>query len=325
MSQFLNNVREIIRKKHYSIHTENAYADWTKRFILFHGKRHPQEMGETEISQFLTHLAVDRNVAASTQNQALNALVFLYKQVLKRELGDFGHIERAKKPKNLPTVMSQAETAGVLEIMTGRQAMMAKLLYGCGLRVKECIRLRVKDIDFERNQLMVRSGKGMKDRATMLPDQLKRPLRDHLGQVRMIHDQDIKKGVGEVYLPFALERKYRDAGKDWIWQYVFPSDRISEDPRSGKMRRHHLDESGLRKAVKQAARKAGITKKVGPHTFRHCFATHLLEADYDIRTIQELMGHKDVSTTMIYTHVMNKGGLGVKSPLDALSGQMSDV
>jgi len=191
MSQFLNNVREIIRKKHYSIHTENAYADWTKRFILFHGKRHPQEMGETEISQFLTHLAVDRNVAASTQNQALNALVFLYKQVLKRELGDFGHIERAKKPKNLPTVMSQAETAGVLEIMTGRQAMMAKLLYGCGLRVKECIRLRVKDIDFERNQLMVRSGKGMKDRATMLPDQLKRPLRDHLGQVRMIHDQDI--------------------------------------------------------------------------------------------------------------------------------------
>ncbi len=316
MDRFIGHMREIMCKKHYSIHTEKAYVDWTRQFIIFHGRCHPREMGEIHISEFLSHLAVNRNVAASTQNQALNALVFLYKRVLKIEMGDFGQIERAKRPENLPTVMSQNEVARVLKLMSGRHALMAKLLYGCGLRIRECVRLRAKDVDFEQNQVIVRSGKGMKDRSVMLPEQLKTPIRDQLEVARNIHQQDLRKGLGEVHMPFALGRKY--SGSDWIWQYAFPSDRISKDPRSGKMRRHHLDESGLRKAVKRAVTKAEITKKVGPHTFRHSFATHLLEAGYDIRTIQELMGHKDVSTTMVYLHVMNKGGMGVRSPLDKL-------
>ena len=254
----------------------------------------------------------------TTRNQALNALVFLYAQVLKTDLGDFGHIEKAKTTGNLPTVMSKAEVARVLSQMSGVHQIQANLLYGCGLRISECVRLRVKDLDFGQNQVIVRSGKGMKDRSVMFPEQLKFPLTEHLETVRRIHHQDISQGFGEVWLPFALERKYRNAAKEWIWQYVFPSDRISRDPRSGKMRRHHIDKSTLGKAVRKAARKAGIPKKVSPHTFRHSFATQLLEAGYDIRTVQELLGHKDVQTTMIYTHVMNKGGMGVKSPLDTL-------
>jgi integron integrase len=275
-------------------------------------------MGEKEIAEFISHLAVKRKVASSTQNQALNAIVFLYKHVLRMELGDFGPMERAKKPQRLPVVMSKDEARRVLRCMTGEAKLMAQLLYGCGLRLMECVRLRVKDIDFEQNQIIIRDGKGMKDRSTMLPEQLGNSLRDQIEKVKMIHDQDIKEGGGEVYLPYALERKYPQAAREFGWQYVFPADRISEDPRSGKLRRHHIHETTLQKSVRAAARKAGLTKPVSPHTFRHSFATHLLEAGYDIRTVQELLGHQNVQTTMIYTHVINKGGKGVRSPLDML-------
>jgi len=284
--KLLDQVRDVIRKKHYSIRTEQAYVEWIRRFIIFHDKRHPKDMGETEISQFISHLATDLNVAASTQNQALNAIVFLYKHVLRMELGDFGHMERARKPERLPTVMTKSEVNRILAAMSSTYVLLAKLMYGCGLRIMEALRLRVKDIDFERNQVIVRDGKGMKDRVTMLPEQLKPFLREQLDRVRVIHDQDLKKGLGEVYLPFALERKYRNAAKEWGWQYVFPSDRISEDPRSKKMRRHHISESSLQRAVRDAVRTAGLSKPVSPHTFRHSFATHLLEAGYDIRTVQ---------------------------------------
>lgn len=314
----LDQVRDVIRKKHYSIRTEQAYVERVKRFVLFHNKRHPKYMGEKEISEYLSHLATEQKVAASTQNQALNAIVFLYKHVLRIELGDFGHIERSKRPERLPTVMAKSEVSRVLAAMSGTYGLMTKLIYGCGLRLMECVRLRIKDIDFERNQVIVRDGKGMKDRVTMLPEQLKPSLLEHLARVKVIHEQDIQKGLGEVYLPFALERKYPNAAKEWGWQYVFPSERISKDHRSGKIRRHHLNESGLQRAVQSAARSAGLSKPVSPHTFRHSFATHLLESGYDIRTVQELLGHKDVSTTMIYTHVINKGGMGAESPLDML-------
>jgi integron integrase len=316
--KLLDQVRYVIRKKHYSIRTEQAYINWIKRYIFFHKKRHPKDMGEKEISQYLSHLAVDRKVAASTQNQALNAIVFLYKHVLRIELGNFGRIEHARKPEKLPTVMTQAEVRQVLASMSGIYLLMAKLLYGCGLRLMECVRLRVKDIDFGQNQVIVREGKGMKDRATMLPEQLKPVLMEHLARIKMIHKRDIENGLGEVYLPFALARKYPNAARQWGWQYVFPSERISEDPRSGKIRRHHINESGLQRAVQKAARTAGFAKPISPHTFRHSFATHLLEGGYDIRTVQELLGHKDVSTTMIYTHVLNKGGKAVRSPLDMI-------
>ena len=317
--KLLDQVRDVIRKKHYSIRTEQAYVDWAKRYILFHKKHHPKDMGEKEIAQFISHLATDRRVASSTQNQALNAIVFLYKRVLNIELGDFGHMERAKKPEKLPTVMARTEVNKVLSSMSGINQLMAKLLYGCGLRLMECVRLRVKDIDFEQNHIIVRDGKGMKDRSTMLPEQLKPLLQEHLEGVRIIHKQDLNNRLGEAYLPFAQERKYPKAAKERGWQYVFPSEKISKDPRSGKMRRHHVSESALQRAVQKAARKAELTKHVSPHTFRHSFATHLLEGGYDIRTVQELLGHKDVSTTMIYTHVINKGGMGVQSPLDTLN------
>ncbi len=277
-------------------------------------------MGEREISEFLSHLATDRKVAARTQNQALNALVFLYKQVLRIDLGDFGHMERARRPERLPTVMTKAEVARVLAGMPGMYGLMARLLYGSGLRLMECVRLRVRDIDFDRSQVIVRDGKGMKDRSTMLPEQLKPFLLEHLGRVKTMHELDLQKGLGAVYLPFALERKYPSAGREWGWQYVFPSKRLSRDPRSGKVRRHHINESGLQRAVQKAARSAGIVKPISPHTFRHSFATHLLEAGYDITTVQELLGHKDVSTTMVYTHVIKKGGMGVQSPLDMIQG-----
>jgi integron integrase len=273
-------------------------------------------MGEKEIAQFISHLATDRNVAASTQNQALNAIVFLYKQVLNVELGDFGHLERAKKPQRLPTVMARKEVNQVLSSMSGVNQLMAKLLYGCGLRLMECVRLRVKDIDFEQNHIIVRDGKGMKDRSTMLPEQLKPSLLEHLEGVRIVHKQDLENKLGEVYLPFALERKYPNAASEWGWQYVFPSGKISKDFRSGKLRRHHISENALQRAVQKAARKADLTKHVSPHTFRHSFATHLLESGYDIRTIQELLGHTNLQTTMIYTHVASKNILGVQSPLD---------
>jgi integron integrase len=317
--KLLDQVRDVIRKRHYSIRTEQAYADWIRRFILFHKKQHPKDMGEKEISQFISHLATDRNVAASTQNQALNAIVFLYKQVLNVDLGDFGHMERARKPERLPTVMSRDEAGRILSSMEGIHQLMAKLLYGCGLRLMECVRLRVKDIDFEQNHIIVRDGKGIKDRSTMLPEQLKPLLLEHLERVRIMHEQDLKKGYGKVFLPFALERKYPNAASEWGWQYVFPSGKISKDPRSGRMRRHHISENSLQRAVQKAARKANLTKHVSPHTFRHSFATHLLESGYDIRTVQELLGHKDVTTTMIYTHVIQKGGMGVQSPLDTLN------
>lgn len=316
--KLLDQVRDMIRKRHYSIRTEQAYVQWIRRFIIFHGKKHPKDMGEKDISQYISYLATDKKVSSSTQNQALNAIVFLYKQVLKMDLGDFGPMERAKKPERLPTVLSKSEVTRLLAIMNDRYRLMAKLLYGCGLRLMECVRLRVKDIDFERNQITVRDGKGMKDRTTMLPEQLKPVLADHLEKVRVIHQEDLKRGWGEVYLPFALERKYRNAAREWAWQYVFPSGKVSKDPRSQKMRRHHIDESALQKAVRYAARSVGLTKPVSPHTFRHSFATHLLENGYDIRTVQELLGHKNLSTTMIYTHVINKGGRGVQSPLDTL-------
>ncbi|MCF6157079.1 MAG: integron integrase [wastewater metagenome] len=316
--KLLDQVRDVIRKKHYSIRTEQAYVDWIRRYILFHKKRHPKDMGEKEISQYISFLATAKNVAASTQNQALNALVFLYKQVLHIELGEFGQTERAKKPERLPTVMTKKEVGRVLASMSGMHQLMAKLLYGCGLRLMECVRLRVKDMEFEQNQLFVRDGKGMKDRSTMLPVQLKPPLLEHLGRVKIMHEQDLKKGFGEVYLPYALSRKYPNAAREWGWQYVFPSQQLSRDPRSNKIRRHHINESSLQRAVQKAVRDAGLSKPVSPHTFRHSFATHLLEAGYDIRTVQELLGHKDVSTTMIYTHVINKGGMGVQSPLDTL-------
>ena len=316
--KLLDQVRDVIRKRHYSIRTEEAYVQWIKRFILFHGKRHPKDMGEKEIAAYVSYLASHGKVASSTQNQALNAIIFLYKQVLKIEIGDLGRMERAKKPERLPVVLSKNEVKEVLAGLSGQFRLMGQLLYGCGLRLMECVRLRVKDIDFELNQIIVRDGKGMKDRPTMLPNQLRSLLIDHLEKVKITHLQDLENGFGQVYLPFALERKYRNASKEWAWQYVFPAKTISTDPRSGKMRRHHVSESALQKSVRTAARRTGLTKPVSPHTFRHSFATHLLEAGYDIRTVQELLGHKNVTTTMIYTHVLNKGGMGVRSPLDVL-------
>ena len=314
--KLLDQVREAIQVKHYSIRTEQAYVNWIKRYILFHDKRHPREMGAAEIEAFLTHLAVDRNVAASTQNQALSALLFLYRQVLKQDLVGSIDSVRAKRPKRLPTVLTKEETLRVIGFLSGTHQLMAKLLYGSGLRLMECVRLRVKDVDFAQRQIIVRDGKGMKDRVTMLPDVLIQRLREHLQHTRHIHEDDLAKGYGSVYLPFALERKYPNADREWLWQYVFPATRLSTDPRTGITRRHHINESSLQKAVRRAAKRAGIDKRVTCHTFRHSFATHLLEDGYDIRTVQELLGHKDVKTTMIYTHVLNRGPLAVRSPLD---------
>jgi len=316
--KLLDQVRDVMRKKHYSIRTEQSYINWIKRYILFHKKRHPRSMGEKEISEFLSYLATGGGVSASTQNQALNAIVFLYKQVLGIELGDFGDTQRARKPEKLPTVMTKAEVAQVLAAMSGTYQLMAKLLYGCGLRLMECVRLRIKDIDFAQNQVIVRDGKGMKDRVTPFPEKLKSALQEHLARVKILHERDLEEGLGEVYLPFALARKYPRAAREWGWQYVFPSERISRDPGSGTVRRHHIHESGLQRAVQKAARTVDLTKPISPHTLRHSFATHLLEAGYDIRTVQELLGHKDLRTTMIYTHVLNRGARGVRSPLDSL-------
>jgi len=319
--KLLDQVRHAIRRKHYSLRTEQAYLAWIKRFLLFHKARtgrfrHPGEMDAPDIEAFLTHLAVDKNVAASTQNQALCALLFLYRHVLHREITLTGNTLWAKKPRRLPTVLTRQETRHLLDRMTGLHQLMARLLYGAGLRLTECLRLRVKDVDFNRRLILVRDGKGEKDRITLLPDAVIPSLRDQLARAAHLHQDDLAQGYGHVYLPDALARKYPNASREWGWQYVFPARRLSVDPRSGHRRRHHADPGSLQKAVRRAARQAGIAKPVGPHTLRHSFATHLLEAGYDIRTVQELLGHKDVRTTMIYTHVLNRGGLAVRSPLD---------
>jgi len=314
--RLLDRVRDRIRFRHYSIRTEQAYMQWIRRFILFHGKRHPDEMGAPEVVEFLTHLAVAGNVTASTQNQAKSALLFLYREVLDATLPWLDDIEGAKKPQRLPVVLTPDETDAILDRLDGVISLVVRLLYGSGMRLMEALRLRVKDVDFARREVLIRSGKGDKDRVTMLPDTLAEPLRAHLGWVKVMHAADLARGRGDVYLPFALARKYPSAEKEWPWQYVFPAERHTVDPRSGAVRRHHIDEQAVQRAVRQAAIDAGITKPVSPHTLRHSFATHLLESGYDIRTVQELLGHKDVSTTMIYTHVLNKGGRGATSPLD---------
>jgi integron integrase len=316
--KLLDQVRHRMRAKHYSIRTEDAYVGWIRRFILFHCKQHPREMGENEISAFLTHLAVAGKVSASTQNQALCALLFLYSEILDQDLDRFQNVVWAKKPSKLPVVFTQEEVRRVFAHMDGTCWLMASLLYGSGLRLMECLRLRVKDVDFGYRQVIVRDGKGGKDRSTVFPETVMEPLKHHLARVKLIHAQDLKEGYGDVYMPYALDRKYPNAGKEWGWQYVFPAPNRSKDPRATEIRRHHLGEEVLQRAVRKAVRKAGIIKHGTCHTFRHSFATHLLEAGYDIRTVQELLGHEDVSTTMIYTHVMNKGGKGVLSPLDKI-------
>jgi integron integrase len=314
----LEQMQSVIRMKHYSIRTEEAYVHWVKRFVLFHGKKHPKYMGQKEVQEFLSHLAVQEKVAASTQNQALNAIVFLYREVLQQELGWMEDIEWAKRKQRLPVVLTKEEAQAVLRQLEGTKWLMVSLLYGAGLRLMECLRLRAKDVDFGYNQIVVRDGKGNKDRITMLPLSVKEPLKRHLERVKSLHERDLAEGFGRVYLPNALAKKYPNADREWGWQYVFPASARSVDPRSGVGRRHHVFETVLQKAVKEAVRKAGICKPASPHTFRHSFATHLLEAGYDIRTVQELLGHKNVSTTMIYTHVLNKGGKGVRSPLDGV-------
>ncbi len=306
-----------MRLKHYSIRTEEAYVHWIIRFILFHNKRHPKDMGPPEIETFLTHLAAEANVAASTQNQAFHAILFLYRQVLGISLeGQSINALRARKKKNLPVVLTKEEVKRVIALIPGKYQMMAKIMYGGGLRLMECIRLRVKDLDFEMNEITVRDGKGGKDRLTLLPESIKPALQEHLERVRLLHEQDLATGHGCVFLPHALERKYLNADKQWGWQYVFPSDNLSEDPRSGKVRRHHVHEDSLQKAVRQAVHRAQVYKRATCHSFRHSFATHLLMDGVDIRSIQELLGHEDVSTTMIYTHVLREQGVQrIKSPL----------
>jgi len=316
--RLLDQVRDAIRRRHYSYRTEQAYVHWVRRFIWFSGKRHPRGMGAEEVTAFLSHLASERDVAASTQNQALSALLFLYGQVLGVELPWMKGIVRAKRPLRVPVVLTRDEVRALLARLEGTKWLMAALLYGAGLRLRECLKLRVKDVDFGYRQITVRDGKGAKDRVTMLPAELAEPLRSHLARAKLLHERDLAEGYGEVELPAAPERKYPNAVREWGWQYVLPSRKRSADPRSGAIRRHHIYDDVLPRAIGQAAREARIAKPVGSHTLRHSFATHLLEGGYDIRTVQELLGHSDVSTTMIYTHVLNKGGRGVTSPLDRM-------
>lgn len=315
--KLLTQVRERIRLKHYSIRTEKTYLAWIRRFILFHDKKHPKQMGKPEVETFLTHLAVDRHVAASTQNQALNAVLFLYKEVLGTELPWMDDVVRVKRPARIPEVLSSPEVARLLAQLDGTYRLMASLLYGSGLRLMEAVRLRVKDVDFDYRQIVVRDAKGSKDRVTPLPASVSEALKTQIDRLAAQHGSDIAAGYGCVYLPTALATKYPNAQRELAWQYVFPSSRLSTDPRSGMTRRHHISEKGLQHAVKGAVRRAGINKKASCHTLRHSFATHLLERGNDIRTVQELLGHKSVQTTMIYTHVLKLGGRGVVSPLDS--------
>jgi integron integrase len=315
-SKLFDRVQDVLRRRHYSYQTEKSYIQWIKRFVAFHQMKSPREMGASEVEAFLTYLAVDQKVAPSTQNQAFSALIFLYREVYQRDTNWNLNAERAAPTRYLPTVLTLEEVQSVLKLLSGVYQLTAKVLYGSGLRLSEGLNLRVKDLDFAQRQIVVRDAKGRESRVTMLPDRLVEPLTQHLLAVKQTHQQDLEQGYGSVYLPYALERKYPKAEREWIWQYVFPAYSRSIDPRSGVCRRHHLHESGLQKALKRAVRGAGIEKRVSCHTFRHSFATHLLQNGYDIRTVQELLGHKDLKTTMIYTHVLNRGGRGVKSPLD---------
>ena len=314
--RLLEATRQVLRRLHYSRRTEEAYILWIRKFIYWSGKRHPGMLGATEVSAFLSHLAVERNVAAATQNQALSALVFLYRQVLEKDLPWLDDMVRAKRPVRLPVVLSREEVSALLGQLQGTHWLMASLLYGAGLRLMECLRLRVKDVDFAYRQILVRDGKGGKDRVSMLPEGSLQALQKQLGHAKRLHEFDLREGFGETHLPYALARKYPKAGFEWGWQYVFPSTKRSADPEDGAIRRHHLDQSVLSRALKEAKRRAGLTKHISSHVLRHSFATHLLQSGYDIRTVQELLGHSDVKTTMIYTHVLNRGGRGVRSPLD---------
>ncbi len=314
--RLMDRMRDALRSRHYSVRTEQAYCRWVRRFVLFHECTHPDEMGETEINEFLTHLAVRQHVSASTQNQALCALLFLYRHVLGREIGSLGDVVRARPSTRLPVVLTRGEVRALLGRLDGEAWLMASLMYGTGMRLGECLRLRVLDVDFDRAEVTVRNGKGGSDRVTMVPGRLARPLREHLARVRLVHESDLADGWGRVELPAALARKYPSAPAEWKWQWVFPQANRWRDPRTGREGRHHVHATVLQRAVKTAIRGADVTKHAGCHTLRHSFATHLLEAGYDIRTIQELLGHKSVNTTMVYTHVLNRGGRGVRSPLD---------
>lgn len=316
--RFLDQCREVLRFKQMARRTEEAYVDWIRRFIVWSGKRHPREMGTAEVRGFLTYLAAERNVAAATQNQALNALVFLYREIVGGELGWLDGFEPAKRGQRLPEVLSRAEAQALLGQLAGTNSLIARLLYGTGLRLLEGLRLRIKDLDFARAQIIVRGGKGDKDRVTMLPEALRGELQAHLLRVREQHERDLAAGLGTVWLPKALAVKYPRAAREWPWQWVFPSAELSMDPESGLRRRHHVSDAGVQRTVKRAAQAAGLARRVTPHVLRHSFATHLLENGTDIRTLQELLGHTDVSTTQIYTHVMQKPGLGVRSPLDGM-------
>jgi len=316
--RLIDRLRDALRSRHYSRRTEQAYCLWVRRYLQFHGMRHPSDMAEPDVNAFLTHLAVAEHVSASTQTQALSALLFLYRLVIGRELGNLGDLIRARQPRRLPVVMSLDEVRVVLGEMSGDTGLMASLMYGTGMRLSECLRLRVQDVDFSQGEILVRDGKGGKDRVTMLPESLAEPLRRHLQGVRVVHHRDLADGWGRVVLPDALDRKYRNAAAEWAWQWVFPQQRRWREPGTGEQGRHHVHATILQRAVKSAVRRAGVAKNVGCHTLRHSFATHLLQSGYDIRTIQELLGHKSVTTTMIYTHVLNRGGRGVRSPIDRL-------
>jgi len=317
-TKLLSKMREALRVRNYSRRTEQTYVMWVKRFTRFHDLRHPSEMAEPEINTFLTYLAVDRKVSASTQNQALSALLFLYRHVLHRQIGELGDVIRARKSQRLPIVMTRNEVRAVMQQLSGEKWLIAALLYGSGLRLIESLCLRIKDVDITTSQITVRDGKGSQDRITMLPTILHAPLEEYLERVKAIHEQDMREGYGHVSLPHALARKYPNAGSEWCWQWIFPQKRRWRDHQTGHQGRHHMDESIMQRAVREAVRNSGLTKRATCHSFRHSFATHLLEDGYDIRTIQELLGHKDVKTTMIYTHVLNRGPTGVCSPMDRI-------
>jgi integron integrase len=314
--RLLDQMRDLIRRKHYSLRTEEAYIDWTRRFVHFCDLQHPRNCGAVEVQWFLSHLANAGHVAASTQNQARSALLFLYRDVLGAELPWLEGIDVAKRPARLPVVLTRQEVQRLLAPTHGTTGLVLRLLYGTGMRILEALRLRVKDVDFSRREIVVREAKGFRDRVTMLPETPSGHLARHIERVQSLHQSDVRDGHGSVYLPYALERKYPNAGREWIWQYVFPSERFSTDPRSGVFRRHHMDPQAVQRALRDALRTAGVHRHATPHTLRHSFATHLLDSGYDIRTVQELLGHQDVSTTMIYTHVLNKGGRAVRSPID---------